>query len=75
MNLIFYRETLHALRERFDGKDSISVKELSKYLGVYPQTVQIHIREGKLPGVKIGKSYSIPLTQLARWEVQKCSKT
>lgn len=70
----FYRETLYALRERFEGRDSITVKELSEYLSAYPQTVQIHIREGKLPGVKIGNSYSIPLTQLARWEVQKCCK-
>ncbi len=70
----FYRETLYALRERFEGRDSITVKELSEYLGAYPQTVQIHIRDGKLPGIKIGKSYSIPLTQLARWEVQKCCK-
>lgn len=70
----FYRETLYALRERFGGKDSITVNELSEYLGAYPQTVQIHIREGKLPGIKVGKSYSIPLTQLARWEVQKCCK-
>lgn len=66
-----YRETLATLRERFGGKDSISAKELSEYVGLNYQVTQNYIKKGLLPGQFLGRRYVVTITQLAWWETQK----
>lgn len=66
-----YRETLMILRERFGGKDSITAREFSEYIGLDYQITQRYIKENKLPGRKVGRRYIILITQIARWETQR----
>lgn len=63
-----FRETLAALKEHF-GKDAINAKELAAYLGQSAPTIREAIRQGEIPGRKVGNTYIITLIQLAQWEV------
>lgn len=63
-----FRETLAYLRERFGGRDAISVREFAQYLGRDYQTTQNLIRAQKLPGKKISNRYVITIVQIAQWE-------
>lgn len=65
-----FRETLAVLKEHFAGKDAINAKELAKYLGQSPPTVREAIRQGEIPGRKVGHTYIITLNQLAHWETE-----
>jgi excisionase family DNA binding protein len=65
-----YRETLASLKERFSGRDSINQKQLASYLGLSPSVVSTAIRNGEVPGQKVGNTYVITLNQLAHWETK-----
>ncbi|NLK88301.1 MAG: helix-turn-helix domain-containing protein [Clostridiaceae bacterium] len=40
-------------------KDYYTVEQISEILNIHPKTIQRYIREGRLPAVKIGKSWRI----------------
>lgn len=64
----YFREILEELLVVFDGKRNINAKEYAEYLGINLPKVCDMIRAGKLPGMKIGNEFSIPLTSIARFE-------
>ena len=63
-----YRDAIAYLNETYPGRTAFSAKELAQYLDVDADTVSRLIREGKLPGRKIGRQYRTTFAQLARWE-------
>ena len=49
------------------SKARFEVEEIAASLGVSQRTIYRHIKEGKLPGVKPGKSYIITRSDLAAY--------
>lgn len=49
----------------------ISVSNFSKKLGVSRQFTWIHIRDGRIKAVKVGKLYKIPESEIKRIEEGK----
>ena len=62
------REHLALLNQKYPGKSAFSAKELAEYLGMDVSVTSRLIREGKLPGKRIGRVYRTTFMQLARWE-------
>ncbi|WP_300459037.1 PTS sugar transporter subunit IIA [Desulfobacula sp.] len=44
-----------------------SVFELSKHLGVVPDTIERWVRQGKLPVSRTGKNYQFRISELKKW--------
>ena len=59
-----YRELYASLRERFPGRESISIAEATTLLGVHRATIA---NDNTFPKVRVGRKIIIPLVQLARW--------
>jgi len=38
--------------------------EVAAYLGLHPATIERHLREGRLPGVKVGRRWYVHLGKL-----------
>ena len=65
---LFYREILADLIEHFGGKHNINAKEYAEYLGKTPEKICELIRNKKLPGIQIGREFTIPLKSIAVFE-------
>ncbi|MBQ1452747.1 MAG: helix-turn-helix domain-containing protein [Ruminococcus sp.] len=63
-----FRDHLAYLNEAYPGRTAFSAKELAGYLDLDPEVVSRLIREGKLPGRRVGRQYRTTFAQLARWE-------
>lgn len=63
-----FREHLAYLNETYPGRTAFSAKELAQYLDIDPEVAGRLIREGKLPGRRVGRQYRTTFAQLARWE-------
>jgi len=50
-----------------DADDWLTIKEITARLKLHPNTVARYIQEGKLKGVKVGKSYRVRESDLARF--------
>lgn len=59
-----YRDNLEALRERFPGREIISVPEAAGYLGVSKDRI---FRDETFPKRALGKQTSVVLVNFARW--------
>lgn len=56
---------------------TISVAEAAQYLGIGRNRIYDLLHEGKLPAVRLGKNYRIPIKSLDEWldkEAQKSLK-
>lgn len=64
-----YREALELLVENFPERGGISVKEAAKFYGKNESAIYDAIKRKKnpMPAVKLGGSWVLPITQLARW--------
>ena len=59
-----FRDNLESLRERFPGREQISVPEAAKYLGVAKE----HIMSDKtFPVRTLGQHHIVVLVNFARW--------
>ncbi len=45
----------------------MTVREVSRYLGVVPDTVYRKARRGEIPAVKMGKIWRFPKEALDKW--------
>lgn len=48
-------------------KEILTVKEVSRYLGIHPLTVQKYAREGKIPAFKIGTDWRFHKKYIEKW--------
>jgi excisionase family DNA binding protein len=49
----------------------VTVKELSNYLRVHPSTIYRLLKEGELPGFKLGSDWRFNLEAIHRWRVDQ----
>lgn len=59
------KNTLDDLRERFPGQTAIDPEAAGSILDMHAGHVRRLLRDGGLPGVKVGSRWFIPLTKLA----------
>ncbi len=62
------RSIANSIRDSFGGKNTISLKEFSRYLGKSRAFVCEAIRGGFLPGEKVAGAFLIPVDSIALWE-------
>jgi len=48
-------------------KEILTVKDVSKYLGIHPLTVQKYARGGKIPAFKIGTDWRFHKRYIEKW--------
>ena len=60
---------LEAMRDEYEeqNKKMLTPDDIANYLAVTPQTVTNLIREGDLPGIKIGKQWRVDPDQFQRY--------
>ncbi len=49
----------------------VTVKELSDYLRVHPSTIYRLLKQGELPGFKLGSDWRFNLAAIDRWRVEQ----
>jgi len=49
----------------------VTVKELSNYLRVHPSTIYRLLKEGELPGFKLGSDWRFNLEAIHRWRADQ----
>jgi excisionase family DNA binding protein len=49
----------------------VTVKELSNYLRVHPSTIYRLLKQGELPGFKLGSDWRFNLAAIDRWRVDQ----
>jgi excisionase family DNA binding protein len=58
------------------GSELLTTAEVSAYLRVGPATIHRMLKDGTLPGVKIGKSYRVRRADLEAWyEARRVDQT
>jgi len=55
-------------------EDFFTIKELSEHLRVHPTTIYRLLREGRLPGFRVGSLWRFNRVEIERWEVAQASK-
>ena len=55
---------MHITSADTDGRQLYSAEEAAQILGLQVRTVRNYVREGRLPGVRIGKQYRIARADL-----------
>lgn len=63
-----YRPQLELLTDLFPGRAAIGITECQAVLGLDRRTL---LADRNFPARQIGSKYTVPLTELARWMVQK----
>jgi excisionase family DNA binding protein len=53
------------------GNDIFTIKELSEYLRVHPTTIYRLLREGRLPGFRVGTNWRFNRIAIQEWERAK----
>ena len=54
--------------------DIFTIKELSEHLRVHPTTVYRLLRQGQLPGFRVGSNWRFNRTAIEQWEQTKVSE-
>ena len=54
-----------------DDQDILTVKELCELLRLHPSTVYKLVREGKIPGFRIGNEWRFRRDVIMRWMAEK----
>ncbi|MGO9057717.1 MAG: helix-turn-helix domain-containing protein [Candidatus Binataceae bacterium] len=49
----------------------VTVKELSTYLRVHPSTIYRLLKEGEIPGFKLGSDWRFNLEAINRWRLDQ----
>jgi excisionase family DNA binding protein len=57
---------LQLLKEIFPGRATITVKEACDVLGVSDDFIYERLNSGEIKGIKTGRNWAIPLTEVAR---------
>jgi excisionase family DNA binding protein len=52
----------------------VTVKELSNYLRVHPSTIYRLLKEGELPGFKLGSDWRFNLETIHRWRADQAEE-
>ncbi len=52
-------------------KEIMTVKEVAEFLGVHPMTIYKYVRQGKIPGFKIGADWRFNKMSIEKWMVEK----
>lgn len=47
--------------------ETLTVREIAKYLKVHPLTIARLAREGKIPGFKVGKQWRFDKKEMEAW--------
>jgi excisionase family DNA binding protein len=50
------------------GNDTFTLKELSEHLRIHPTTIYKLLREGRLPGFRVGNSWRFNRFAIQEWE-------
>ena len=58
-----------------DDQDILTVKEICELLRVHPSTVYKLLREGKIPGFRIGNEWRFRRDVIMRWMTQRSTET
>ncbi len=58
-----------------DDQDILTVKEICELLRVHPSTVYKLLREGKIPGFRIGNEWRFRRDVIMRWMTQWSTET
>jgi excisionase family DNA binding protein len=51
-----------------------TIKELSDYLRVHPTTIYRLLRQGRLPGFRVGSNWRFNRAAIEQWELSQASK-
>jgi len=52
-------------------EDILTINELSLHLKVHPTTIYRLLREGRLPGFRVGSAWRFSRGAIAKWEEQQ----
>jgi excisionase family DNA binding protein len=55
-------------------EEVFTIKELSEHLRVHPTTIYRLLRQGRLPGFRVGSNWRFNRTAIEQWEVAQASK-
>ena len=58
-----------------DRSDILTVDELSEYLHVHRTTIYRLLKEGKLPGFRVGSDWRFNFEAIARWCLEQGKPT
>ncbi|HVN90097.1 MAG TPA: helix-turn-helix domain-containing protein [Candidatus Binataceae bacterium] len=55
-------------------EEVFTIKELSDYLRVHPTTIYRLLRQGRLPGFRVGSNWRFNRSAIEQWELAQASK-
>ncbi len=55
-------------------EEVFTIKVLSEHLRVHPTTIYRLLRQGRLPGFRVGSNWRFNRTAIEQWEVAQASK-
>ena len=55
-------------------EEVFTIKELSDHLRVHPTTIYRLLRQGRLPGFRVGSNWRFNRTAIEQWEVTQAAK-
>jgi excisionase family DNA binding protein len=56
-----------------DGEEIFTIKELSEHLRVHPTTIYRLLRQGRLPGFRVGSNWRFNRAAIEQWEKLQAS--
>lgn len=58
-----------------DEDEIFTIKELSEHLRVHPTTIYRLLRQGRLPGFRVGSNWRFNRTTIEQWEIAQVAGT
>ncbi len=55
-------------------EEVFTIKELSDYLRVHPTTIYRLLRQGRLPGFRVGSNWRFNRSAIEQWELAQATK-